>query len=100
MSRFDVNVPRDLIAEYREELESALAIEQGQERIYYVRHKAILDKIEPLIGNSANVESIQTLIAMEHRSFGWAYLSGDHGSRAETAFNALANSFEGGSSVQ
>ena len=94
MSKAATNVQRMLISAYREALEGALEIDHSQERIHYLRHKEILDELESLLANSANTESIQTLLGKERRSFGWTYLSGDHGSRVESAFNALANGFE------
>ena len=94
MSESGVDVLPELIRSYKEALDSALALEPNPERSLYVKHKAALEELESLIANSASVESIRTLLYHERRSFGWAYLPGDHGLRVESAFNELANSLE------
>ena len=89
-----IKVPPDLIERYRAALLSGLSEAPEGERPHYEIHLRALQDLVKEIDEKESVESIGVHISRERRSYGWSYLSGQHGSRVEGAFHELATLIE------
>jgi hypothetical protein len=60
----------------------------------YARHLASAAEMFAAAYPEIDLEALRKLIARERHGYGWSYLSGDPGSRAETAFHTFATFVE------
>ena len=86
---------RSALTEYVSVLESSLDdTHQAEDRSRYRDHLAAAARMFIAIEKHDSINKLKQLVATEHRSYGWDYLAGDSGDRAESAFNQFANIVE------
>jgi energy-converting hydrogenase Eha subunit F len=84
-----MNCPSEQLTEYQDALRSGIADSPASEHAQYLQHTKALEEITALISQS-NTEGVLALLEAESRNFGWSFLSGPTGERAEMAFTQLA----------
>ncbi|MDO8772341.1 MAG: hypothetical protein Q7K57_27295 [Burkholderiaceae bacterium] len=89
-----MQVPSDLASQYKEALVAGAKLAPPSEHDLYSLHLREFDLLCSLVDSGAPSETIAAKISSERRAFGWSYLSGTHGERAETAFHAFAAALE------
>lgn len=93
----NANVVLDALAEYIYVLrDSASAASRAEDRDAYQRHLAAAAEMFESIRSRNSLDELNELIERERRSFGWAYLSGEPGARAEAAFTVFARRIQNG----
>ncbi len=85
---------QDLMDTYRDALLAAALLAPSSEKSLYALHEKGLGRLTQLIQSGAPANEIASLVANERRAFGWSFLSGEHGTRVESAFHALASHLE------
>ena len=89
-----MDLPASLVSEYRAALVTGAALAPAEEVRLYALHSESLDQLVALAGRPALGSELSSLLAKERRAYGWSFLSGEHGARAERAFDTLASSLE------
>ena len=83
------------LAEYVEVLASSLDnTKHANDRSVYEKHLAVAARMLVAASKENGIKELREIVAEERRSFGWSFLSGEEGERAERAFNHLANLVE------
>lgn len=86
------------LAEYVEILADSLDnTKYTNDRAVYEKHLAVAARMFLAIRRDNGTEELRELVEQERRSFGWSYLSGEEGVKAEKAFNSFAKLVEGSS---
>jgi hypothetical protein len=83
-----------LVAMYRSVLQESEPLAPPEEQRLYFHHSNELARLSSLLDVQASSADIAALVAGERRAFGWAFLSGEHGARVESAFHLLASALE------
>ena len=92
MAESDANAMLDALAEYMHVLRhSAATTSRAEYREAYQRHLAAAAEMFESIRSRNSRHELNELVERERRAFGWAYLSGEPGAKAEAAFNAFAH---------
>jgi len=87
----------DALAAYIRVLaESADVTHHTEDRTKYQSHLAAAARIFAALHGSPTDDEVRRLIEEERRNYGWAFLSGNEGDRAEAAFTAFAEAIERG----
>jgi hypothetical protein len=81
--------PSEQLTEYLDALRSGIVVSPTSEHAMYLQHTKALEEITVLISQS-NTAGVLALLEAESRNFGWSFLSGPAGERAEVAFTQLA----------
>jgi hypothetical protein len=79
----------DLIRDYETRLGAAALLATDSEQRLYALHLDELRTLKSLLASDAPADAVSELLRRERRAYGWSYLSGAHGERAERAFYAL-----------
>ncbi len=85
-----MQMPVSLLAEYRAALVEGAGLAPPEEQSLYASHSRELEQIVALASIASGLGQLAALLATERRAFGWSFLSGEHGARVESAFQALA----------
>ena len=88
MARFET-----LLEYYRAALTAAEADSPASELQLYRAHWSALNRLEQALSTDSRTEALR-VVSEQRRAFGWSYLSGEGGRRAESAFHALATALE------
>ncbi len=74
--------------------ESAEATQQSEDRQKYERHLAQAARMFEAARRDPSLKKLSTVVADERRAFGWSFLAGDEGARAEREFDRFAKVVE------
>jgi uncharacterized protein HemX len=92
----DWNAIQDALAAYVDELSTAARnTAAAADRPRYEQHLAAAARMFAAIRIHSSVSELKNLVEAERRNFGWAYLAGDSGGRAEAAFHEFAETVDG-----
>jgi hypothetical protein len=83
-----VDIPSAVIDYIRALAESSEATTFAGDRTAYARHLASAARLIVLLAENDH-ERVAEWLRLEERDFGWGYLSGEPGERAEQAFAGL-----------
>jgi hypothetical protein len=87
----------DQLAEYIDVLgASADTTRRAEDRPLYDRHLAAAARMFVAAHRDPKGADLRRLVEDERRAFGWSFVSGDEGNRAESAFNVFADTLLGG----
>lgn len=83
------------LAKYISVLDASLSrTTYASERPLYTLHLAQAAVLFSLVQRGASPEAVREKFAEEERAFGWSYLSGSEGEKAEAAFQAVVQTID------
>ena len=89
-----IKTPRELIDQYRLDLDSGLNVAPESEKSLYKIHLESLKTLERILNEKRSIEEIAAEVGRERHAHGWSFLSGLEGERATTPAHQLLSELE------
>ena len=83
----------DLLRDYETALVEGTSLATENERRLYTIHLDACRRLRDLLAVASPIADVVELLMQDQRAYGWSYLSGTHGERAERSFYAVKAMF-------